>query len=78
MILPTRSTSPANILRIVHYVDLPLAVTDLVDGNSIFFGLVSVGQNSIETVLSSKESANDFKHITHMQSVLAKIMEMYT
>ena len=34
--------------------------------------------NGIETVCHQKNPSNDVKYITHMQSVLAKKMEMYT
>ena len=59
-----------------------VAVTDCGDANSRFLGLVSCGgstiirSNDIQTVCHQKNLSNDVKHITHMQSVLAKIMEM--
>ena len=41
-------------------------------------GSTIVRSNGIETVCHQTNPSNDVKHITHMQSVLAKIMEMYT
>ena len=40
--------------------------------------VLSLDQNGIETVLSSKESVDDVEHIAYTQSVHAKIMNMYT
>ena len=51
---------------------------DCGDANSRFFGLVSVGeaQSLDQTAMSpfchQKNPSNDVKHITYMQSVLAK------
>ena len=36
----------------------------------------SLDQNDVAIILSSKESGNDVKHITYIQSVLAKIMDI--
>ena len=61
-----------------------MALTDWGDANSRFLGLVSVGatqsldQTALRPSVIKRIRQNDVKHITHMQSVLAKIMEMYT
>ena len=41
-------------------------------------GSTIIISNGIETVCHQKNPSNDVKYITHMQSILAKKMEMYT
>ena len=61
-----------------------MAVTDWGDANSRFLGLVPVGaarsldQTALRPPVIKKIREIDVKYITHMQSVLAKEMEMYT
>ena len=54
-----------------------MAVTDWGGANSRFLGLVYVGtaRSLDQTAL---RPSNDVKYIIHMQSVLAKKLEMYT
>ena len=54
------------------------------DANSRFFGLVSVGaapsldQTALRPFVIKRIRQIDVKYITHMQSVHAKKLEMYT
>ena len=41
-------------------------------------GSTIIRSNGIETICHQKNLSNDVKYITHMQSVLATKMEMYT
>ena len=45
---------------------------------SVCGGSTIIISNGIETVCYQRNLLNDVKHITHMKSVFAKIMEMYT
>ena len=61
-----------------------MALTDWGGANSRFLGLVSVGaarsldQTALRPSVIKRIRQIDVKYITHMQSVLAKKMEMYT
>ena len=58
-----------------------MVVTDWGDANSIFLGLVTVGaaqsldQMPLRPSVIKRITSYDVKHITHMQNVLAEIME---